>query len=504
MYELEGALANSLRHVGQSTWRPHLHSVALGALTSCIGLLRAISSGSMWRDEGWTMTVVDRPLRDLVAVLWGQEANMGPYYLAVKAWTLISASDLWVRLFSVLGGALCVLIAAETASRRLGRRAAVVTTVLLVANPMFLSQLTEARSYSWAMALTVGTVAVLPSALEGRGWTRPCLTGIAAGLAAATSFFSLFVIVSFGLLFVLTHHRDRQILIRFAAIAFVGSAVLLPFLHAAMVLGPNAANWIPPFSIASVQPTALDLLGGPFSAALLALGGSVLLHPGALIKSGERRWAFSIAAATPLAFGFLVLYSATVSSAMIPRFLCAVLPLCAIAASAGFVKTDRASEGNICLIVCTLTVLALMPSKPWRDRERPEDLLSAARLLERNVKPGDAILYTHPWARIGLNRYWRPQPDMDVAARSAPSGLLFPEPRSFSETVIRANRANTIWVVGYPNGKWDRSPYPAGPFVAKILSLCGQRSKPIGFGDLKVFRCTPSMMAPALTDNPAK
>ena len=420
---------------------------------------------------------------------------MGPYYLALKAWTVVSTSDLWVRSFSILGGMLCVLIVCEITTRRAGGRTGLVATILLLSNPMFLVQLTEARSYSWAMALTVLTVSTFEGAVEAKGWLRIFVAGFVAGITVATAFFSVFVIGGVGLVIGARHLRNRDVLSRLVIVGAMAALTLLPFLAAAVALGAHAANWISPFAVSNIRPTAFELLGGPFTAALLILGAVLSLLNGVRSTAGTaQRWAFMLAAAAAISFALLVGYSALVSSAMVARFLCAALPLCAMAAADGFTNVDRNIRWNLGIVVCMLTIASLLPDQPWRDRGRPENLRAGAQALAAEVGSDDAVLYTHPWVRIGLDRYWRPRPVSDISAERRPGDLLFPVERSLEQTTALAKHAKYLWLVGYPTGRWDRTPYPAAPLVRELLRVCPTAANLRDFGDLKVFRCDPSKL----------
>src|SRR5687767_11242788 len=91
--------------------RPGLLVPVMLAFVIGIGfVLRVHDAGvrSLWVDELFSVGLATQDLRTILMVLYGEEANMTLYYLLMAVWLKIvggSASEIWMRLPSVVFGA---------------------------------------------------------------------------------------------------------------------------------------------------------------------------------------------------------------------------------------------------------------------------------------------------------------------------------------------------------------------------------------------------------------
>jgi hypothetical protein len=154
--------ARSRRPSGAAVFGSVVYLVAAG-----LGLYR-IGRAAYWFDEAATVTLVRWSWTDLIAVIRGPEAPLGPYYLLMRPWTSISTAEWWVRLPSALTLAGAVALTGVWARRRLGTASAVAGVGLTLALPAYSRYAQEARPYG---------LMVLAATVSSLAWWRWCERG---------------------------------------------------------------------------------------------------------------------------------------------------------------------------------------------------------------------------------------------------------------------------------------------------------------------------------------
>jgi hypothetical protein len=149
-----------------------------------LGGLRA-GDQAFWMDEGASRHIATLPFVDMLRRLWRDEAGMGPYYLALWVWRHLFDSEAGLRWLSVIGGAVAVALIVWLAVGWFGRNAAIVTALVMVMNPFFLRHLTEARAYTWTMAVSVGFTIAFAALIDRPTVWRVAVTASLAGLGIA-------------------------------------------------------------------------------------------------------------------------------------------------------------------------------------------------------------------------------------------------------------------------------------------------------------------------------
>ena len=117
----------------------------IAACVVAVAVVRLMSDASMWHDEAMSAAVVDRSFFDMLHVVLTREAGMGPYHVVLWFWSRAGDSDEWLRGLSVVGGVATALALFHLMARWFDRGIAALAVGLLVANPAFLTHLTEAR-----------------------------------------------------------------------------------------------------------------------------------------------------------------------------------------------------------------------------------------------------------------------------------------------------------------------------------------------------------------------
>ncbi|MEK7476591.1 MAG: glycosyltransferase family 39 protein [Candidatus Coatesbacteria bacterium] len=149
------------------------------AVLSVIGLGRP----SLWIDETHSFEFASLPSLPLVLLnAAARDAYPPVYFLLLHAWMWLGASEVWLRLFSVLAHLASIPMIYLVASRLLSRREGLVAAALLAASPFHLAFAREARMYPLVGLLALGSMWGLLAWLQD-GSRRGYAVFVAAGLA---------------------------------------------------------------------------------------------------------------------------------------------------------------------------------------------------------------------------------------------------------------------------------------------------------------------------------
>lgn len=108
-------------------------------------------------DEATSVVLARWTWPNLVAVSTGQDAPLGPYYLLLRGWLLVSSTEWWVRLPSMVPMALAVALLGGWVARWLSVRVAVVAVAVMCALPAVSRFAQEARPYGLAVLAAVAS-----------------------------------------------------------------------------------------------------------------------------------------------------------------------------------------------------------------------------------------------------------------------------------------------------------------------------------------------------------
>lgn len=142
---------------------------ALPVLALAVGLFR-IDRPAPWVDEAVTVLVIRRPWSGILPLLQGADAPLVPYYLLTKAW---AGALFWLdpliaaRSLSAVASAVTVAAAFSLVARLSGKRAAVLSALVLISLGGFSRYAQEARPY--ALLIMTATLSWLTWAT----WRRP-------------------------------------------------------------------------------------------------------------------------------------------------------------------------------------------------------------------------------------------------------------------------------------------------------------------------------------------
>lgn len=452
----------------------------VGVAVVLLGISR-VGDQPFWLDEAATSLVVNRSAGGLAQVLWNQEAGMAPYYSAAWLWQQVAGGDVALRMLSVLGGAATAALLHVLARRWFGTAAAWTASVLLIANPFFLRYLTEARAYSWLMALGVAA-GLATDRLTERGSRRPAVVaGLIIGVGVATHLlFGLFAMVLVAV--ASTTARRRPSAAQLGTLAIVATLVALPTMPAS-IARRRQLDWLGPLSTEAYVDQFVDHLGGPVMAALLLIG----LASACLQRTSTRVTAWPLSGCVAVAIGFpiaLAVFSSLIQPAFLGRYLAPSFPFLVLAAAFGFRAVSASLVGQLRLagpILASLAaMIAFVIASPLTDGvERGVEAAAVEFILER-AEPGDLVIVAHfPPAVLHHLGY---DSELDPAALPIQDAMLTVPRRPTDEYLQLVDEAPTVFVIRWRDWVID-------PRIERLL-LERQRLDEAWFDEITVWSFT--------------
>lgn len=385
-----------------------------------------------WLDEQVTLDVVRRPFEALLRVLLSGDPAIGPYYLAMWPWHLVSDSVFWMRLPSALAMAVATTLLFSWVRRRVTLPAGLSVALVFVCMAPFTRYAQEARPYAFAVLF-----AVIATILWDNAARRPRV-GLGSLAAYAGSLILLGLSNALALALVLGHLagvvliRNRwRALVATAVPAVVAMALLTPFLLLARNQRPDRVfklNW----------ETATSLVGFPggSSALTVVLAGLAITALAASRGRPEYRipavigmlW-WLVPSGTLLIAGF-----ALDKVTQVPRYYLAFVPGLALAAGIGLALLIERSRLWIIaiLVVVALAIPAGLDARRAAEESGQGSLdleaaLMTPALADLPVLP-DPISYMQLAALSPGMTSDRMPASADPTATGSVSGSLLPEP----------------------------------------------------------------------------
>jgi hypothetical protein len=410
-------------------WPPYeLEPVIAGLATLLLGLIR-LGAPSLWMDEAFSVQLARQPLPVLLAAYQtGAEPNMIAYHLALHGWLALGvalglpATEVFVRLPSVVCAAVAAGALYALGRRFLGRTAALLAVIVYAASGWQLTYAQEARGYAMQLMLVVLSWLALLAAVSTtkRSWRWWLLFVATGALAVYTQAFSALILLAQALALGVwlvwpTVWRERVRRALPAAIAsFIAVGLLItPF--ALVSRHGSKTGWLPSPHLATLAARLVKLLAGHRGPLVAALGAAMLVATALAwllaTSKGRRlraRWLGAFQAdggalpanLWPVAIGLtlwvvaplVVSYVVSLGPTRIfsSRYLVVILPgLClALGAAVAAVRWPVARLAAIGLAV--VVMLALTPS--YYAHAQVEDWRTPVRWLERAYLPGDGLV----------------------------------------------------------------------------------------------------------------
>ncbi|MCC7367031.1 MAG: glycosyltransferase family 39 protein [Chloroflexi bacterium] len=401
-------------------WR-RIVLVAMLAIVVGVGFwLRAHDLGvrSLWVDELFSVGLAVQDLRTILTVLYGEEANMTLYYFVMAAWMRLvggSASEVWVRIPSVLFGAAGVWALYRLGNRLDGRVTGLLAALLAAVNAYHIEMSQEARAYSmWAVLVTLSWDALL-AAFDGGGrkaWLRYVAW---TTIAFYTHFFTVFVIVAqVTIVAIRSNVREWRVLV---ASGICVAALCTPFLPFFVVNSDGSQILHVRNSTVADLLALLRLFAGaslPLLGAyslLGVLGTAALLWPA--LRDRSRRGIGR--ALIPLFWLLVPVLTIFVLSYVKPmfkeRYLFGAMPAFPLLAALGLAALGRLlRRPPLAALVqavgaAALVWLAALPLLAGLEIRQSENWRGAAAYLEQNALPDDGWIFISKRGQLGYEYY---------------------------------------------------------------------------------------------------
>jgi len=417
--------------------------MAVLALTVLAAVLRFYGIGHQgyWFDEGNTVLLIHLSPGKMLGLIPQTESTPPLYYCLAWVWARIFGfGEAGLRSLSALAGTLVVPVAYGIAAKLISRRAGLIAAALTACNPYLVWYSQEARSYE--LLVLVSGLSLLAFAYAREEPTPRLLAAwvLASGLALATHYYALLIVVPCAAILLYEHRRERSVWIAMAVVAACGLALLPLAISqnqtgraswiAPIPLGPRLGQIIPQFLVGYGAPglTALERISE-----LLALVALVLLVARS-DRIGRRGALLAGAVAITGLIINLVLVGGGIDD-LITRNVIALWVPAAVCVAGGLAATRaRVAGALIALALCGIGVFAVGAVAFDRSLQRP-DWRGVARVLgTRPAAPGGrVILVQHYKTLLPLSLYlpglkfWRgrhPVPvettELDIVSIAAP------------------------------------------------------------------------------------
>ena len=392
--------------------------VLLAVLLLGFGLrLYRLGEQNIWWDEGhavWTARQSLAQTTDITA----HDVHPPLYLWLLHAWLrLTGESELAVRYLSVIGGLLTVALTYVVARRLVGRRAALLATLLIATARFHIWWSQEARMYVWATFFALLSIHAFIHLRHGRNltWWSYVLASVAAMYTLYLAALVLLLENVFVAITVWRQPRRKRFLFTWALSQSSILVLYTPWLYTAMAHSRTDIAKIPfPFSLvwklygtvlATGISTDLDRYTWLLVVfALLSITGIALLF---LDRRQPQRYGFAgwevgLLLLLPLVLPPMVVYGLSVPRGIYyspkpeARYLLLFAPLFhTLLAGTMTSFWQRGPWGRSLTIAVTLLVLgtfvSVLPAH-YAGRYLRDDYQTAMQTLEAYAQPGDAIL----------------------------------------------------------------------------------------------------------------
>jgi mannosyltransferase len=485
--------------------RRYSPSVVPGVLLLVTALISITGPGFSW-DEVATADIARRTPAEIWRLMQHIDAVLGPYYLAMHAWTsLAGTSETALRLPQVIAMAYAAALTGELGRRLFTPLTGLTAGLILVVLPNSYRYAAEARPYGFSVLFSALSLLLLHAALRHPRWWRWALYGLSVLLLGLSHLVGVSIVAAHALIVL---RRDRRLLRVWAVAASIVVALLAPLALLGAGQQSGQVAWIRPLSMAVLRRSPAELIGSAAAAWLLI--GLVLL----VVARPHLLELAALCAAPPLA---LAAYSLLAGPLWVPRYLLVVLPPVALLAAAAIVHSARSAHAVVrgtgparttlrgaaparptalragstsaalrgagtprlwaWLRVALVLVVLGGVAWPGQREQRAElakngaDYRALTRLIQDRDRAGDVLLYQdgNRALRAGVDFYYRGDPGRpaDLLLRRTAGQVAGLTADEFPDVADRLAGVDRVWLVVASTGPED--PLIHKPRVAPVL-----------------------------------
>jgi mannosyltransferase len=438
------------------------------AVAACTGLALTLGFAhlqrrSVWQDEAFTWSTVDRGLPALLSVIARHEGYQILHSLIEWPTNRISSTVDGLRAPSVIAFAAAVPAVWLAARRLFDDRTGLLAAVLFTLNGFALEYAQEARGYMLATALCAYSGALLAGyVLAPRRWSRVAWIVCSALTVYAHGFAVLGIGAQVASLWFLPVAKRRRL-------RWIRDGCLIALLAAPAILAPlvqisnGEIGFISKPGFRELRGLVWSMAGRTVSA-VPAIGLGVLVAIVVAVKVG-RRGLHSIDAfrfALPILWMVvppLVLMSVSFAHPIwLERYALWSVVAVVILASYGLTRIGRGNAGVVLVVVLLTVVLAARGVTKWYRQPSNQDYHSAMSELAPRVRSGDAVIFSPDEVRFPSEFYLRSAIALDRLVPVFPSQPwgrfktgdehVGPVDQATIDRVI-TRRYPRLWVVSY-------------------------------------------------------
>jgi mannosyltransferase len=463
-----------------------------------------IGRPSLWRDEGYTRSVIQRPLRDIIAMLGNQDVVHALYYVVMHPLVaVLGTSATAMRIPSLAAMSLAVGLTAAL-GRRLARAAGnpsasvtgLIAGLLLAAMPHTTWYAQDARPYAFATLCAVGATYIFVRGISAvsRWWWAGYAAVIT--LLALFNLYALLLVAAHGVSLYLLRGRGagaatavptprvvarRWLVASVAAIVALSPLIIFAARQAALV------DWVTQPGLGTVFLLVADFSG--YSALIPLIVTLALLGIAADLGGGPRAARGSAAVMVPwLVLPPAALLAASVAAPVyVQRYVIFCMPAVALLAASGMTWLARRARLTAtgrrfpalasllpALLLIVIAALVVGPQQAMSsDDARPDDLAQVAAVVAANERAGDVIFYM-PWnTRVVALAYpgpFRQLRDIGLAEPAVASATLGGVPTSAADLASRFVHVQRLWTVRWTNDLDRPSRGPVAREQARLIS----------------------------------
>ncbi len=450
--------------------------IAVTGLAAALRLLH-LGAKSFWLDEGSTFVIVHRDWASFWHLLWSHEGNMAFYYVLMRLWLRLGASEFAIRSFSALAGIVTVPLIYLLGKRLFDSRVGLVSALLLAVQTAHVEYSQEARGYSLAVLLCTLSFLFLHDALMRRSGASWALYVAASVLAVYTQFLAALIILAEAVS-LLACPREK---IRWRHVATAAAAIVLFCVPAVIFVSTNDVGqlaWVPPLSFRQVHHAVTLLTGNGLILVLYApfllFGVLSAIRPASTPQSMTSRWNSALVLTWFLVPIMLLLVLSLVKPLFAPRFLLMCVPAAVLLTAFGLSKV-RPVWVNVPIIAAILVTSAASLSTYYSKPK--EDWRGVTKYVLSSARPDDALVLCDS-AAFDYYRY-RLQDSNKLPAEFPPASLI-----DGGANVVGYGR---MWIVSFD---WRLKRDPECRSAADRLARLFPDSHEKRFGDIRTFLFT--------------
>jgi mannosyltransferase len=430
----------------------------------------------LWRDELATLSAAGRSPAGMARLSEHIDAVLAPYYWLMHVWiTVFGDSPRALRMPSVLAVAATAALVSVLGARLFTVRAGVLGGLLFAVLPAVTRYGQEARPYALAaLAATTATLLLVEALRHGRWW-RWALYALAVLALGGLHLVALTMLTGHAVVVAYRAARTRSWRpLAPAALAVTAAVVaLIPLAlrgreQVTTQLGtkPHPPRWESVLHI-------VEHVSGSTSIGGLLLGLCLL---GA--AADRRARVTAVAIMVPIAA--MVTVSA-VTPIWHPRYLFFLVPLMCLLAGAALARTPWPAGLALVLVVALLGLPDQRAARTSHESRasRLIDYRAAARIIDRDGRPGDAIVYKRDgwqFADIAIEHYLGRNAPRDALAtrdRDAAGSYWTPERADVTAALAGDTR---VWVVVPDDvtGRRATLPQPTTTALTRDFTISGK------------------------------